>query len=306
MLHSCCSSRGAEATCTSLVGHHPGRRRRRRPEGEHGETEHLPSSRADRGSIIGGRRNRRRDGSGLAISVVLFASSTAASAVVPVGLELPPSRIASRRVSLHRPPGGTNRAAFASASSATAAPGLEPVGRWAAAECRRLAGAATHLDAAAAAAALTAGVTRRTTSFLRGGLRGSGGRSGSAGAGGGGNYRLRMISGGFSGEFTPPDEPWKRRRAQQQQGEEGVTAPQSDARFAHTAGDIEEEEGEGEVEEEEEEEVYSWTPKESGQGSWDSRSNAILGMAEQEQGPVWRVDLKRGVYTGDVKIKQVR
>lgn len=82
-----------------------------------------------------------------------------------------------------------------------------------------------------------------------------------------------------------------------------MAAAQSDSRFAHAAGDVEEEEGEKGGEEEEE--VYSWTPNESGQGSWD-RSNAILGAAEKGKGPVWRVDLKRGVYTGDVKIKQVR
>ena len=316
ILHSC--SRGADATRPSLGGHHPGRRRPR-PDGEHSKAERLPSCGAGRGrsSSSSSRRNRRREGSGLAaISVVLFASSSTAAgaAVVPAaGPELPPSGMAGERVSLqgaHGRAAGTNTNHAAFVSSAKAA-GLEPVRRWAAAECRRLAGA-THHGATAAAAAVTAGVTRRTTSFLRGGLRSGGGGNAGASSGGGGQ-RLRMISGGFSGEFTPPDEPWKRRRAQQQkqqqQGEEGDTAaPQSDAggRFEHAAGDTgeEEEEGEGEEEEEEEEEVYSWTPNQNGgQGSWDTRRSAILGAAEP--GPVWQVDLKRGVYTGDVKIKQV-
>ena len=47
-------------------------------------------------------------------------------------------------------------------------------------------------------------------------------------------------------------------------------------------------------------EVVSWTPKTEGQGSWDRRK-AVAGS----DAPVWRVDLKRGVYTADVKITQV-
>eukprot|EP00904_Undaria_pinnatifida_P010501 jgi/Undpi1/6581/HiC_scaffold_20.g09060.m1 len=41
--------------------------------------------------------------------------------------------------------------------------------------------------------------------------------------------------------------------------------------------------------------AVSWTPKTEGQGSWD-RLKAVAGL--------WRVDLKRGVYTADVKVKQ--
>lgn len=238
-------------------------------------------------------RNKMRDGSGLAISVVLFASSTAAAtAVVTAGPEIPPSSMVSRSVALHdahRP--GSNRTAFV--SSATAA-GIEPVRRWAAAGCRRLAGA-THQNAAAAAAAVTAGLTRRTTSLLRGGLRG-----GSAEACGGGGG-LRMISGGFSGEFMPPDESWKRRREPEKlprQEEPPASPPSSQSGASGQLKSV----ARGEEEEAEEEEVYSWTPKKNGQGSWESR-NALLGAVGE--GPVWRVDLKRGVYTGDVKIKQV-
>lgn len=193
----------------------------------------------------------------------------------------------------HRP--ALNRTAFV--SSATAA-GIEPVRRWAAAGYRRLAGA-TNQNAAAAAAAVTAGLTRRTTGFLRGGLRG-----GSAGAASAGGCGLRMISGGFSGEFMPPDESWKRRRApekQQQQENEASASPlssQSNPKSVAREGKQEEDE--------EEEEVFSWTPKQNGgQGSWDSRNALVGGAADKDEGPVWRVDLKRGVYTGDVKIKQV-
>lgn len=106
----------------------------------------------------------------------------------------------------------------------------------------------------------------------------------------------------------PPDESWKRgRRAlpekQQQEASASPLSSQSNAsgQFKPGARDGQEQQ------EEEEEEVFSWTPKQNGgQGSWDSR-NALVGggAAEKDDGPVWRVDLKRGVYTGDVKIKQV-
>lgn len=308
ILRSSCCSCHADAVCASLGNHHLGRRRRRRPSEQRGESEHLPgtSSSGSGGSGIQGvsrgtRRNRRREGSGLAISVVLFASSTAAAtAVVPAGPELPPSTMASRSALVHDAsrPTRLNRTAFV--SSATAAAGIEPVRRWAAAGCRRLAGA-THQNAAAAAAAVTAGLTGRTTGFLRGGLRGGSAGAGGSSSGGGG---LRMISGGFSGEFTPPDESWKRRRAEKQQQEEEPASPLLSQ--SPTRGQLKSVARDGDGEEEEEEEVFAWTPKQNGQGSWDSR-NALVGgrAADKDDGPVWRVDLKRGVYTGDVKIKQV-
>eukprot|EP00752_Nemacystus_decipiens_P004025 g3686.t1 len=200
---------------------------------------------------------------------------------------------AARSAPLHQP--RLNRAAFASSAAA----GIEPaVRRWAAAGCRRLAGA-THQSAAAAAAAVTAGLTRRTTGFLRGGLRG-GSVEASAASGGG----LRMISGGISGEFMPPDEPWKRRRAQEKrQGDAPAASPLSSQ--SHASGEFKSVARGGEGGEDEEEEVFSWKPKQNGQGSpWDSRNALVGGAAGKDDGPVWRVDLKRGVYTGDVKIKQ--
>lgn len=103
----------------------------------------------------------------------------------------------------------------------------------------------------------------------------------------------------------PPDEPWKRRRAQENP-QEGVPASQLPSQ-SNASGQFKSVARGGEEEEEEaEEEVFSRTPKQNGQGSWDSRSSsALVGGAEKDEGPVWRVDLKRGVYTGDVKIKQV-
>eukprot|EP00903_Cladosiphon_okamuranus_P006597 g6444.t1 len=307
MLHSgsSCSCGSAGGRCAGLGSHYLTRRRRRRPREQLAESEHLPAGSGSGGGVARGssRRNRRREGPGLAISVVLIASSTAAAtAVVPPGLELPPStmaaKVAARSASLHDAHPhrtGLNRTAFV--SSATAA-GIEPVHRWAVAGCRRLAGA-THRNAAAAAAAVTAGLTRRTAGFLRGGLRG--GSAGAAGASGGDG--LRMISGGVSGEFMPPDESWKRRRApeKQQQQEEASASPlssQSNPKFSAR-------EGQQQQEDEEEEEVFSWTPKQNGgQGSWDSRNALVGGAADKDHGPIWRVNLKRGVYTGDVKIKQ--
>lgn len=51
----------------------------------------------------------------------------------------------------------------------------------------------------------------------------------------------------------------------------------------------------------------AWTPKQEGQGSWDKHGTrtAAAGVAVNSESTVWRVDLKRGMYTGDVKIKQV-
>ena len=52
--------------------------------------------------------------------------------------------------------------------------------------------------------------------------------------------------------------------------------------------------------------AVTWTPKQAGQGSWDKRK-AVDTASDQLVNPlVWRVDLNRGVYTGDIKIKQVR
>lgn len=53
--------------------------------------------------------------------------------------------------------------------------------------------------------------------------------------------------------------------------------------------------------------VTAWTPKQEGQGSWDKHGTrtAAAGVAVNSESTVWRVDLKRGMYTGDVKIKQV-
>lgn len=243
------------------------------------------------------RSRRRRQGTGLA--TVLFASSTAAAAasaatavsyaaaheLASSGMGVSASMPLHRRQRRDRPP-----TAFVASAAAT---GMEPVRRWAAAGCRRLAGL-THQDGAAGIAAAV------KTSFLRGGLRGghAGGlNDGSSSRG------LRMVASGFSGEFMPPDDSWKRSRRTQQQEEEeeeGTGSPLSSQR-SDTSGRMESVQGD-----EEEDEIYTWTPKPNGQGSWDSRgTGTLLSSSSNEEVPVWRVDLKRGVYTGDVKIKQV-
>lgn len=317
MLHSrSCCSRSSDLVCTRLGFHRLGRRRRRRPGEEHGKQEYLSNRSVHRGSSSSSR-SRRRQGAGLATaaaSVVLFASSTAAAsaatataAVGPAAPEFAPSRMVSRRVSVrHEHREATCPTAFVSSAAA----GIEPVCRWAAAGYRRLA-RATHRNAPAGATTRTP-----TATFLGGGLRGGSGggneaaaattsaaHSGSNSSSGG--VRM-MVAGaaGFSGEFTPPDESWKRRKEQPGGGSLPSQQQQSDTKgqveqAATTNGD------------EEEEEVYSWSPRQNGQGSWDGgRKGTLKGAAAaaeegQEQTPVWRVDLKRGVYTGDVKIKQV-
>lgn len=183
--------------------------------------------------------------------------------------------------------------------ASSAAAGMEPVRRWAAAGCRRLAGRLTDQDAAAGIAAAV------KTSFLRGGLRGGSARGENEGSSSNGRG-MRMVSSGFSGEFMPQDESWKRRRSQQQQpqlqeegeGQEGGSTGSPLSSKSDPKGRLE-------STQEDEDEIYTWTPKPNGQGSWDSRGKGTLLASNNEEVPVWRVDLKRGVYTGDVKIKQV-
>lgn len=237
---------------------------------------------------------------------MLFASSTAAASAAATAVsssqDTPSSRMASRSASLHR---HHHRSEAAFASSAGMA---EPVGRWAAAGCRRLASEMTQHGAAA----VTAGVRSRATRFiLRGGLRD---RSGGADCGGSSssssnaaaNRGLRMIAGGFSGEIMPQDESWKRgRKAGRQQEHDESPGSVGGTPLASSQSDIG---GQSDPAASEEDEVYSWAPKQNGQGSWDGGGGAAasaLRGRDDAAAPVWRVDLKRGVYTGDVKVKQV-
>ncbi|CAN0152024.1 unnamed protein product, partial [Ectocarpus sp. 12 AP-2014] len=303
----CCSCSSADPmmSATSPVGCYcccPTRveRRRRSRRRDQNEVQREKSSSASRSVTRGSRR--RRQGAGLA-TTVLFASSTAAASAAAAtaassSRDIPSSRMASRSASLHR----HHRRGAAFASRAGIA---EPIGRWAAAGCRRLASDMTQHGAAA----VTAGVRSRATRFLlRGGLRH---RSGDADGGDGSSTAaasrrgLRMIASGFSGDFMPQDESWKRgRKAPRQEHNERTGDGGGDGTpLASSQSDIG---GPSDASASEEDEVYSWAPKQNGQGSWDGGGGAAAATLRRAEDttPVWRVDLKRGVYTGDVKVKQ--
>ncbi|CAN0555335.1 unnamed protein product, partial [Ectocarpus sp. 12 AP-2014] len=120
------------------------------------------------------------------------------------------------------------------------------------------------------AAAVTAGVRSRATRFLlRGGLRD---RSGDADGGDGistaaaGRRGLRMIAGGFSGDYMPQDESWKRgRKAARQEHDErtgdGGGGGGDGTPLASSQSDIG---GPSDPAASEEDEVYSWAPKQNG------------------------------------------
>ncbi|CAM9855815.1 unnamed protein product, partial [Ectocarpus sp. 12 AP-2014] len=306
----CCSCSSADPmmSATSPVGCYcccPTRveRRRRSRRRDQDEVQREKSSSASRSVTRGSRR--RRQGAGLA-TTVLFASSTAAASAAAAtaassSRDIPSSRMASRSASLHR----HHRRGVAFASPAGIA---EPIGRWAAAGCRRLASDMTQHGAAA----VTAGVRSRATRFLlRGGLRD---RSGDADGGDGSSTAaasrrgLRMIAGGFSGDFMPQDESWKRgRKAPRQEHNErtgdGGGGGGDGTPLASSQSDIG---SPSDASASEEDEVYSWAPKQNGQGSSDGGGGAAAATLRRAEDttPVWRVDLKRGVYTGDVKVKQ--
>lgn len=128
----------------------------------------------------------------------------------------------------------------------------------------------------------------------------------------------RMVSAGASGEaisgdFLNPDEPWTIRGQRQRRGSPGIppwadspsVSPEKDRKASGSRGTREEalrraanavsgagrdQEGSG-----------SWTPKREGQGSWDKTRSKAAELAL----PVWLVDLKRGVCTGDITMSQV-
>lgn len=344
--------READLMCQQLVryGECSGcsaRRRRRQREAEKQEREQRSSSKLNgrTAPTAGQQLRRRRRGADLvtataAASVLLASSTIAAAAAAATSSSVSVISCCwgygyGRRRSLHE-----LHTAFVLST-------VDSPRRWAvASRYRRIRGANTQYAASHAGSERTYS-SSSSSSAGRASLRG-----GFCSTRGDANCRrlpprralLRMISaagrgdeGAFSAgaaEFLPPDEAWKRFRAQQesrigspsagpdhhasrqQQKQQQQQRPLSESRARRAQAGAGTEAASGGQQHGGASssswsstgrsaavgsDVVSWTPKREGPGSWDRVKAVEAGL----EPPVWRVDLRRGIYTGDVKIKQV-